>query len=293
MSNFVKIGRSVPELPFFRNPVWRPVAILDSRRYAFGHLSLNRMATYANVENFMPIGLMVHKVERFYYCGVLAKNSLCRVVFWGVLGFPEHKRNCWMFCTLDALIYNKPRRLSCPACLSVDRCGFGVACSVFIGRRGWSFPFWGYLTPRCSPFRISNSAFNPARRDGNFEVFHVVVCHILHIRDVAYCWNSFIMGNPYSRSNFGQFWGITPVWRVVCRPDPQKAHPCVRTRILSHHAPFYDSPFGLGVNLRKLVKNKNKKKSHNRSMSPLCPLKPASRIGMGLRVSVEADDVIN
>jgi hypothetical protein len=65
----------------------------------------------------------------------------------------------------------------------------------------------GDLTPKMSPIRISNSAFNPARRDGNFEVFHVVLCRILHIRDVAYCWNSFIMGNPYFRSNFGQFLG--------------------------------------------------------------------------------------
>jgi hypothetical protein len=70
---------------------------------------------------------------------------------------------------------------------------------------------------------------------------------------------SFIMGNPYSRSNFGQFLGITLVWEVVCRPDPEKARPWVRTRILIHHAPFYGSPFGLGVNLRKLVKKQKSK----------------------------------
>jgi hypothetical protein len=56
---------------------------------------------------------------------------------------------------------------------------------------GWSFPFGGiseYLTPRCPPIRISDSAFNTARRDGNFEVFHVVMCRISHFRDVAHCW---------------------------------------------------------------------------------------------------------
>jgi hypothetical protein len=54
---------------------------------------------------------------------------------------------------------------------------------------------------------MSDSAFSSARQDGNFEVFHVVMCP--RFRDVAYCWNSFsfIMGNPYSRSNFGQFLG--------------------------------------------------------------------------------------
>jgi hypothetical protein len=98
VSNFVKIGRSVPELRHFfeiqyggRSPSWIP------EMYAFCQLALNRMPSYANVENFMPIGLPVQKLERFYYCGVLAKNSLCRVVFWGFLGFPEHKRNCWTF----------------------------------------------------------------------------------------------------------------------------------------------------------------------------------------------------
>jgi hypothetical protein len=70
---------------------------------------------------------------------------------------------------------------------------------------------------------------------------------------------------------------------------------CVRTRILSHHTPFYDSPFGQGVSLRKLVKKllKSQKKSQNRYISPMCPLKPASRIGMELLVSVDADNVIN
>jgi hypothetical protein len=34
--------------------------------------------------------------------------------------------------------------------------------------------------------------------------------------------------------------------------------PCVRTRILSHHALFYDSPFVLGVSLRKLFKKVTK-----------------------------------
>jgi hypothetical protein len=49
------------------------------------------------------------------------------------------------------------------------------------------------------------------------------------------------------------------VWKVVCRPDPQKSRPCVRKRILSHHASFYDSPLGLRVSLRKLVKEKKVK----------------------------------
>jgi hypothetical protein len=74
--------------PFFeiqyggRSPSW----ILEM--YAFYHLALNRMPFYANIENFMPIGLPVQKLERFYYCGVLAKNSVCRVVFLGVFRVP-------------------------------------------------------------------------------------------------------------------------------------------------------------------------------------------------------------
>jgi hypothetical protein len=86
--------------PFFGNPIWRPVAILGSEMYVFCQLVLNRMPFYANVENFMPIGLPVHKLERFYYCGLLAKNSY---VVWflflggGGLEFPEHKINCWTF----------------------------------------------------------------------------------------------------------------------------------------------------------------------------------------------------
>jgi hypothetical protein len=70
---------------------------------------------------------------------------------------------------------------------------------------------------------------------------------------------------------------------------PQMERPCVRTHILSHHAPFYDSPFGLGVSLRKLVKKVN----FYGYISPMCPLKAARRIGMELRVNVEGDDVIN
>jgi hypothetical protein len=57
VSNFVKIGRSVPELRHFfeiqyggRSPSWIP------EMYAFCQLALNRMPSYANVENFMPIG---------------------------------------------------------------------------------------------------------------------------------------------------------------------------------------------------------------------------------------------
>jgi hypothetical protein len=75
------------------------------------------------------------------------------------------------------------------------------------------------------------------------------------------------MENPYSRSNFGKFLGITPVWEVISQPDHQKARPCVRTRILSHHAPFYDSPFGLGVSLRKLIKKKKQKGHKNVTQS--------------------------
>jgi hypothetical protein len=71
----------------------------------------------------------------------------------------------------------------------------------------------------------------------------------------------------------------------------QKARPCVRTRILSYHTHFYDSPFGLGVSLIKRVKKV--KKSHDRYTSPMCSSKPARRIGMEPLVSVEADDVIN
>jgi hypothetical protein len=68
--------------------------------------------------------------------------------------------------------------------------------------------------------------------------------------------------------------------------DPQKERPCVKTRILSHHALFYDSPFGLGVSLRKLVKNVN----FYRYISPMSPLKAAWRIGMELLVSVEDNE---
>jgi hypothetical protein len=87
-------------------------------------------------------------------CGGLHKNSPCRVVFWGGLAFPGHKRNCWMLCTPDGLTYNKPRRFSYRTCKSVDRCGLGVACSVAIGI--WlEFPLlgghMGYLTPKVSP----------------------------------------------------------------------------------------------------------------------------------------------
>jgi hypothetical protein len=55
---------------------------------------------------------------------------------------------------------------------------------------------------------------------------------------------------------------------VVCQPDPQKARSYVGTRILSHHAPLYNSQFGLGVNLKKLVE-RSQKKSHNRYKSPI------------------------
>jgi hypothetical protein len=95
-----------------------------------------------------------------------------------------------------------------------------------------------------------------------------VVCRILHIRDVACAGIRLQWEIPIPGQIFISFGGITPVWQVVCRSDPQKARPCVRTRILSHHAPFYDSPFWLGVNLRKLVLKKSKKRSHNRYMSP-------------------------
>jgi hypothetical protein len=127
-------------------------------------------------------------------------------------------------------------------------------------RKIWlEFPVGEIWAPRCLPIRIFISAFNPARRDGTFEVFHVVVCRILHILDVWYCWNSFIMGNPYRWSSFGEFLGDFSGVGSDVSTRPQKARPCARTHILSHHAPFYDSPFGLGVNLRKLVKKVLKK----------------------------------
>jgi hypothetical protein len=42
---------------------------------------------------------------------------------------------------------------------------------------------FGDLTPRCPPIRSFASALNSARRDGNFEVLHVVVCR--RFSDVA------------------------------------------------------------------------------------------------------------
>jgi hypothetical protein len=88
----VKIGQFVPELQHsFEIQYGGPSSSWIPEKYAFGHLALNRMASYANFENFMPIGLPVHKLERFYYSGILAKNSLYRVVFARVLGFFEHK----------------------------------------------------------------------------------------------------------------------------------------------------------------------------------------------------------
>jgi hypothetical protein len=39
VSNFVKIGRPLPSYAVFRNPIWRPVAILDSRKVRFWTLN--------------------------------------------------------------------------------------------------------------------------------------------------------------------------------------------------------------------------------------------------------------
>ncbi len=61
--------------------------------------------------------------------------------------------------------------------------------------------------------------------------------------------------------------------------------------MLNHLAPFYDAPFGLGVNPRKLVKKV--KMSHDRIMSPVGPVKPVRRIDMILPVTVMVDDIIN
>jgi hypothetical protein len=141
--------------------------------------------------------------------------------------------------------------------------------------------------------RISDSAFNPARRDGNFEVFHVVV--FSRFRDVAYCWNSFIMGNPYSCSNFGQFLGDYSSVGSGMSTGPPIGTSLRRNTHFEPTYTFLQLSVRLGVGLRKLVlkKKSQKEKSHNRYMSLMCPLKLASRIGMELLVSVEADDVIN
>jgi hypothetical protein len=73
----------------------------------------------------------------------------------------------------------------------------------------------------------------------------------LHVAGIRLQWEIPIPGQILV-----SFWRITPVYEVECQPDPQKTRPWIRTRILSHHALFYDSPFGLGVNLKKRVKKK-------------------------------------
>jgi hypothetical protein len=142
-------------------------------------------------------------------------------------------------------------------------------------RKIWlEFPLWGSFggfDPKKPPIRISNRSFNAARRDGNFEVFHVVVCRILHFRDVAYCWNSFIMGNPYFRSNFGKFSGD---YSGVGSGMSTKLPKGMSLRQNTHFEPSCTF-LRLSIRAGREPEKTGKKKSHNRYMSPMCPLKPA------------------
>jgi hypothetical protein len=140
----------------------------------------------------------------------VAKNSLCRVVFGGFHGSLCTKKIAgrsepltdWPITNHVDWVTARGNQLTGAGSVSPVRLLLEDLAGVSsLGG------FWGIWPPRCPPIRISDSTLNSARRDGNFEVFRVVVCRILHIHDVAYCWNSLIMGNPCSRSNFEQFLG--------------------------------------------------------------------------------------
>jgi hypothetical protein len=100
------------------------------------------------------------------------------------------------------------------------------------------------------------------------------MCRILHIRDVAYCWNSFIMGNPYSRSNFGQFLGDYSGVGSGILTRPPKGTSLRQNTHFEPSCTFLRLSVRAGREPEKTGK-KSKKKSHNRYMSPMCPLKPA------------------
>jgi hypothetical protein len=102
------------------------------------------------------------------------------------------------------------------------------------------------------------------------------------------------MGNPYSRSNFGQFLGDYSGVGSGMSTRPPKGTSLRQNTHFEPSCTFLRLSVRAGREPEKTGKKKvKKKKSHNRYMSPMCPLKPASRIGMELLVSVEADDVIN
>jgi hypothetical protein len=120
-----------------------------------------------------------------------------------------------------------------------------------------------------------------------------MVCGILHIRDVAHCWNSFFVYNGKFLFQV-KFWSVLGAliwcgeWHVDQAP---KRH------ILASEHVFW-AIMHLSTTLRSgcawARENwwRSPKRSHNRYVS-MCPLKPAWHIGMELLVSVEGDDVID